>query len=330
MKSVLHVKIEAPTYSSQGMERSFKELFDDYDGFDWQRVRFNEGFPGLQQRIIAKAMMCQPELIFLHLQTPESIDADTAIELSKIGYVVNYTFDVRQDISWYKEIAPHIGLTLFGDYESIEECKREGINNVDYLQSSCDFDWYRPLNMRKKENTGEIVFLGGNYAMSNMNYPSAQERIDLVEFLQKEFPDKFRVYGMGWEGTKMVHAQDEIKIYNQAKIAITHNNFQRKGYTSDRLFRAIGCGAMTISQHYEGIEQEFNENILIWRNFAELKKLINFHLDNEDLREIRAANNQRLIRNTCNWTVRLQQMLKLIEKHGTATTGKAVSGIPSN
>ena len=181
--------------------------------------------------------MCQPGLIFLHLQTPESIDADTAIELSKIGYVVNYTFDVRQDISWYKEIAPHIGLTLFGDYDSIEECKREGINNVDYLQSSCDFDWYKPLNIREKENTGEIVFLGGNYAMSNMNYPSAQERIELVEFLQKEFPDKFRVYGMGWEGTKMVHAQDEIKIYNQAKIAITHNNFQRKGYTSDRLFR---------------------------------------------------------------------------------------------
>ena len=103
------------------------------------------------------------------------------------------------------------------------------------------------LSSREKENTGEIVFLGGNYAMSNMNYPSAQERIELVEFLQKEFPDKFRVYGMGWEGTKMVHAQDEIKIYNQAKIAITHNNFQRKGYTSDRLFRAIGCGAMTIS-----------------------------------------------------------------------------------
>src|SRR5580700_1461888 len=110
MKSILFVKIEAPTYSSAGMERAFNRHFKEVSSFNWQKVKFQEKKEGMQERLIAKAYMEKPDIIFLHLQNPDSIDTYTASVLSEIAYTVNYTFDVRSDIEWYKQLAPYINL----------------------------------------------------------------------------------------------------------------------------------------------------------------------------------------------------------------------------
>lgn len=314
MKSVLHARIEAPTYSSGGIENGFLENGFEYTGFDWQKVKFNSSGEEMMDRLIGKAHMEQPDLIFLHLQSAGAIDVETAKELSKVSFVVNYTFDVRKDISWYREIAPHIGLTLFGDWESVEELRKAGIKNVDYLGSSADYSWYKPLNLPRTE---DIVFIGGNYANTALDFPQAKERAEMVEFMKDTFGDRFKFYGMGWKsGIDMVNAQQEIEIYNRSKIAITHNNFIRGGYTSDRLWRAMGCGAAVVSQYFPGINKELNKYVAsTWLDFPMLKqeceKLLNLEVEREALGKAGVQ----WVRLHHSWKNRIQTLTELIQKH---------------
>lgn len=313
MKSVLHARIEAPTYNSSGIENGFLENGFEYVGFDWQKCKMNSSAEEMMDRLIGKAHMEKPDLIFLHLQQPDALDVGTAIELSKVAFVVNYTFDVRKDNSWYKEIAPHIGLTLFGDMESVQELKQAGINNVDYLGSSADYSWYKPLNLPRTE---DIVFIGGNYANTALDFPQAKERAEMVQFMKDTFRGSFKVYGMGFKNSVMVNAQEEISIYNRSKIAITHNNFIRGGYTSDRLWRALGCGIATVSQYYPGINKDLNKYVAsTWLDFPMLKqeceRLLNFNEEREAMGRAGAE----WVRSQHSWKNRVGQLKELIQKH---------------
>jgi spore maturation protein CgeB len=268
----------------------------------------------MMDRLIGKAHMEQSDLIFLHLQSAGAIDVETAKELSKVAFVVNYTLDVRNDNSWYKEIAPHIGLTLFGDWDSVEELKKSGIKNLDYLGSSADYSWYRPLNLPRTE---DIVFIGGNYANTALDFPQAKQRVEMVEFMKDTFGDRFKYYGMGWKaGIDMVNPQQEIEIYNRSKIAITHNNFIRGGYTSDRLWRALGCGIATISQYYPGINKDLNKYVAsTWLDFPMLKQECEKLLNLEEEREAMGKAGAEWVRMNHSWRNRISQLKELIQKH---------------
>jgi len=283
-KSVLHIGIQAPSHSPKGMEKGFRGSgFIEYHFFDWQAVRFNEGILGCQGRMIAAAKQIMPDLIFCQFQNDSICDEETAIELSKCGFTVNFTFDVRgpEQTEWYYDVATHFGLTLFACHEDVEEAKRRGINTVGHLHSSCDTDQYRPIVLPDDIKYPEIVFIGNNYANTNLEFEQAQERVGMVNFMKAEFGDRFGVYGIAWEpGSKMVNPIEEVNIYNGCKIAITHNNYKRNGYCSDRQWRAMACGTLTIPQYYTGLKEDFSfKPMPYWETLWELKNICNNYLN---------------------------------------------------
>lgn len=312
MKSVLHIGLKSSTYFPDGMEKGFRAAgFTDYTFFNWQEVKLNCGILGCQSRMIGAAMQLEPDLIFLHLQNPTIMDEETAIELSKHGFVVNYSFDcrVQTEMQWMYDLAPHIGLTLFSCEEDVANCK-EGAAAV--LQSSCDIETYKRLPV---ERTNDVVFIGGNYAPTNLVFPLAQQRAEMVKFLKAEIPT-FHEYGMNWEVSQYINPQREILIYNQAAIAINQNNFLREAYTSDRIWRIMATGTMCITSYFPGIEKMFVKgHHLNWFNtFAELKSLIEFYLKRPDLREEVAQNGMKLVREEHTWAKRFDHMKAIIEK----------------
>lgn len=311
MKSILHIGLKSATYFPDGMEKGFRAAgFTEHIFFDWQAVRLNCGILGCQSRMIGAAMQLEPDLIFLHIQNASIIDEQTAIELSKHGFVVNYTFDCRQssEMQWAYDIALHIGLTLFSCQEDVENCK-SGRSAV--MQSSCDLDWYtRTPNVRNHD----VVFIAGNYAPTNLVFPLAQQRVEMVKYLKEEI-STFKEYGMNWEVSQYINPQQEITIYNQAAIAINQNNFLREGYTSDRLWRIMACGTMCITSYFPGIEKLFEKGKhLEWfHNFEELKGLINFYLSNPEKRENIAKAGSDWVRNHHSWQNRFEEMKHLIK-----------------
>jgi len=207
-------------------------------------------------------------------------------------------------------------MLLFSDLESIAECKKEGILNVGHLQSSADYFAYRKIDIRESTNEyGEVVFIGNNYINSpQLGFEKAEERVEMVSVMEKTFKHRFKVYGLNWEGEpRLTYPHMEALIYNSAKVAITHNNFLRGGYQSDRAFRAMGCGIYTVAQYYPGINLDFNPSVLAtWLNFEMLATEVERALSNDKRRKVIADAGHDYVRQVHTWQRRVEKMTELI------------------
>jgi len=318
MKSVLHIGINAVgIYSSRGMEIGFKKAgFTDYDFLDYQSIRFNEGTNGLLQRMLVKANICKPELIFIHIQNNDILDVETIKSLSKIGFTVLYNFDCRNkdESKWMYDLAPYFGLVLFSNQEDVDNCKELGIKNVSVLQSSADFDFYNKTGIDISKYP-DVVFVGNNYVGTNLSFDLAKERQEIIDFLYLEFDNKFESYGRGQSG-QMIDPYEESVCYNSAKIAISQSNFDKEFYTSDRIWKIMACGTFCLARYFDGIEKIFERGVhLDWFNgLDELKEKVEYYLENEDEREAIAKVGMNLVRENHSWANRFEEMELLINK----------------
>lgn len=307
---VLFVGIYSSTYHSGAMVRALGELGYDVRVIDWQRYRFQSGTESLNNYVLAEAKGVRSEFIFMQIQNNEAFSRGTWSKLNDIAPVINYTFDVRDNISWYKEVAPDIALTVFACDRDVKDCWDVGIKNVMHSHSSCDMELYKPVPGRIE--CPEIVFIGNDLTKSNMNFPQAQQRKDMVAFMQKEFGSRFGVYGNGWEGSRTVYPTEEVLIYNNCKIAITQNHFDLPGYSSDRQWRAISCGALTICQYYGGFMTDLMNDLPkspSWINFEELATGCKYFLNNFEQRQQFSLMNMVWVRTHHSWGNRFKHML---------------------
>lgn len=329
MQSILIAKIEAPgLYSSDGMVKALRDQFDQVYEFNYQNVMFNEGVEGMRRRLMGMCMMYSPDVCFLHIQIPDPLNLDLIQFLSERTFVVLYTFDVKINVDWYKEYAPYVGLILFGDGETIDYLRLGGITNVDYLPSSADFDLYKPLpeGVYPEKDYGEIVFIGNNFVSNKLNFPMSEERVGMVEYMKKHFGERFKVYGLGWPGSTMLSPEQSVAAYQSCKIAVTHNNFYRKWYTSDRLWRAMGCGACTISQYYDGYYYDIPYPISqTWVNYGTLKKRCEELLENDSFRKQIAKRQYKYVVEAHSWSIQFSRLKQLIINHGYKKRVESVS-----
>lgn len=318
--------MEAPGYSSDGIVNAFKNNFEVVNEYNWQKVVFNTSPEDMCRRLQGLAQMTRPDVIFLHIQREGILDQNTVEALRDIAFTVLYTFDCRESIQWQKDLAPYLGLVIFGDRNSVAECRGEGINNVEYLQSSCDYDLYKsnPEQIdffdagNGKEYIypyGEIVFIGNNFYDSSTPFPMSKQRVEMVEFLKEVGGDKFKAYGIGWPNTRMLNPSEEIEAYRTAKVVVCHNNFRRDSYCSDRQWRAMGTGAFTICHHYQGIEKDLPQYWPVWKEFSDLRNHILSAYADDAYGSRYAGAASEIVRTHHTWDNRVKQLISLIEKH---------------
>lgn len=313
MNSVLHVALIAPNgYSNEPLMNAFlNNGFTTYHCFDYQSQSFEYGKEKMRENLLKLADYTKPDLIFLHVQSSEVLDYDTVIKLSAIGFTVLYTFDCRttEQTEWMYNYAKHLGLVCFSNQDDVQECMRRGILNTMVVQSSCDMDMYRKLAVPAKYG---IVFIGGNYVDTNLNFPLDTERVGMVDKLVETYHDKFCVMGMGWgKNTSLVKSPEEILTYNKSEIAISHNNFNKHLYTSDRLWRIMATGTFCLTRHFDGIEQMFQRGVHLdwWHSFGELRDKIDYYLANPEIREQIAQNGMYAVRQNHTWSCRIAEVL---------------------
>ncbi len=313
---VLHLRLDSPGYNSDGIEAAFKAKGFEYESMKWQNIFFSVRSEGLNRAVLDQVRRTNADLIFAHIQKDGVISTETLKELSEITKVVFYTFDVRKNNDWYKDMAPYVAHIFFADQDTVSEFKRNDINNVSYLASSANYDWYKRLNdLMPTNDFGEIVFIGNNFKNTNLDFEKSEERAEMVDFLQRTFGDRFKVYGMNWKYSKHIHPQEEVLIYNSSKVAVTHNNFYRRGYQSDRTWRAMGCGIYTVAQYYPDMNKDFNATHLsAWLNFDMLATEIEKAFDKEDLRKSIAAAGGHHVRLNHSWENRIDQMMKILNQ----------------
>lgn len=314
----LHIRLDAPTYSSDGIEQGIRDAGFQYDFLNWQLIKFKEGVEGLRDRMIVKAKTCNPDLIFIHIQNPDVLDIETCQSLSEIAYTVLYTFDCRdkERMQWLYELVPHLSAVFFSNNEDVINCKELGYDNCYVLESSCDMTMYRPL---PKEHLyvfdyPKVVFLGQRYVNTNLNFPLAEERQQMIEYLYEKFGDDFGAYGRG-QKNQFLNFQQENICYNVAKIAINQNNYDKELYSSDRLWRIMACGCFCLTKYFKGIETMFERGIHLdwWHTFEELEEKIKYYLDNEDERAAIAKQGSLFVRENHTWKDRIEVIKNIME-----------------
>ena len=97
------------------------------------------------------------------------------------------------------------------------------------------------------------------------------------------------VYGRGWKreliDPRFVKGEgipntDVRRYYSSAAIVLNDHwdDMRERGFISNRLYDALACGAFVISDHIEGVEQEFDGAVVTYRGREELETLIDRYL----------------------------------------------------
>jgi len=115
-------------------------------------------------------------------------------------------------------------------------------------------------------------------------------------------------------GTEMAN------LYRQSKIAIDikRGNFEYGDFTtSDRIYKAMGCGAMYLTFGIPKIERLFmpDRHLITYGSYGDMVFKIREYLKHEVERELVALNGQREIEANHTLRTRIDQYWALMEAH---------------
>lgn len=165
-------------------------------------------------------------------------------------------------------------------------------------------------SFREVNKKHDIIFVG-----SRKYHPEWQYRTKLIDWLEDTYKNKFEHYGNG--GIKSVRGIELNKLYWTTKVVVGDTlciNFNYPDYWSDRIYETMGRGGFIIHPYVSGLEREFEDKKHLvfyeYGNFEQLKKLIDYYLENDEEREkIRKAGHE-LVKTKYTYKNRWQFILK--------------------
>lgn len=234
------------------------------------------------------------DVVFMQIQNAITAGESTVNRLKWVkrhkdngSKVISWTGDIRKETpAWMIQFAPYVTTTCFSNMRDVEFMRSKGFNS-EFLQIGIDEDIFKPEG--EKMTVPDVIFLANNYGNQ---FPLSGFRRDLINNLSRF---NFGVYGNGWsqaKGNLNTSQYEEAKAYRGCKIAISASHFNVDRYTSDRLFRIIGCGAFPLVHHYTGIEKDFEvgKELITFNSIQDCVKKIEYFLHNDSEREEIAQN----------------------------------------
>lgn len=273
--------------------------------------------PNFNYEITELVRRHKPDIVFIQLQTEGVLDVQTAYDIARTSFVINWTGDVRAPTpAWYLNIGRNIQLTAFTNMTDVKVLLENRINS-DYLEIGINPDIYKKRELPKNPNL-DIVCMFNEYGTQ---FPLSGYRRDIVNTLKAHFGTRCSIYGVGWgalsSGEVNGSQEQESILYNQAKIAINCSHFDFERYSSDRMLRILGSHTFCLSHNYAGIEQDYKigEHVAIFNNLSELITQCEHYLNNDVERERIAQAGGELCHANFTFEKMAENIVKLYEKH---------------
>ena len=291
-----------------GFQKALINIFDEC-------AELPTNIPNFNTEALKIAKKFKPNIIFIQIQQENVLNEYTAKELSKIGFCINFSGDVRIDLpQWYITIGKIIQLTTFNNMVDVKRARKAGINS-EYLELGFDPQIYKKWGI--KFETPDIVAHFNDYG--NNYFPLSQYRFNIAEQLREQFGGQFGVYG-NFPKAKGNLNKDQIREsqqYNNCKIAINCSHFNYERYSSDRQLRIMGSGAFCLSHHYDGIEEDYiiGEHLDTFYDLDDMIEKCNHYLWNEKLRGKIADAGYYYVKNNFTFYHMAKAILKLYEEN---------------
>lgn len=234
--------------------------------------------------------------------------------------------------------------TADGDPKSQEIFEAHGINHhwlrAGVFDEGCEM--FEPNN--DPELQGDIVFVGSGKEYGHPEWPYRKQ---LIEFLEKTYPNQYRKYGYP---QKLVREADLNQLYANAKIVIGDSlniGFNHPNYWSDRVYETIGRGGFIIHPHIEGIGNDFVTydfkvddggfwdkapapvELVTYQygDFAMLKQRIDYFLKEDKYREEIRKNGFERVKRDHTYLNRMKEMLDIVQRSEDAKLVKTLDEI---
>ncbi len=301
---IYHIGLCATPGTNNGLQRAFKKVSEYREIYT--------GHKDLNNQIIKDVSEFKPDLVFMQIQTPNIIHKETILKMKPhCGKIVNFTGDVRSPLpNWYLDIGKEIDLTLFVSMTDVDIASK--VINADWLQLGFDETIYN--NSVVPGKSADIVFTANNYD----HFPLSGYRSEIAKALNKEFKERFQLYGSGWTIPSLdsnASMEKQASIFRGCKIAINCSNYNHSMYVSDRMLKIMGSGAFCLSHNFEEYENLYKdkENLAIFNSIPEMIELCYKYLENDSERNRIAKNGYNLTHKLYSWDSMIKNLLELCE-----------------
>jgi glycosyltransferase involved in cell wall biosynthesis len=132
------------------------------------------------------------------------------------------------------------------------------------------------------------------------------------------------VWGGGWRGTAVEpYLKGEYfpnaelrKLYSSAKLVLCDHwpDMRTAGFRSNRLYDAVACGAVVVSDRVLGLDGAFGDAVVTYEDADELAPLLDRLLSDEADRRRRSEEGRRRVAEAGTFDQRADQLLKLVEE----------------
>lgn len=254
---VLHIHLSTPDDPQAGLVRALRNL-GDYAQVDWPLRNKN-----VAGAIFEAANWLRPTLVFMQLQTPDVIDPALVERLRPLlapdGVIATWCGDVAGQnspwvVDWQVPLGRAVDLTLHSSFTHVKALRAAGVVNAAYLQIGYDEEQYcqPPAGTTRHQ---DVCFLGNRYYsaeyLQTMQRSDAGLRDEVIAKMAAAMGSRFALHGSGHGTLGAVPLRDAHLAYQKSKIGLNVSlcNFF-DAYSSDRIFRVLGCGAMLLTKWF--------------------------------------------------------------------------------
>lgn len=189
----------------------------------------------------------------------------------------------------------------------------EGVTTVSTLFQCTDPEVFKPVEESSLIAT-ELLFVGNSRGV-------------MRKIIKDLTPIKYdlSVYGSRWEGNidsqyikgEHINNRDLRKYYGGAKVLLNDHwdDMREKGFISNRLFDALACEAVIVSDEIEGMHELFNGSVITYQDREELDAAISNILDNFDSIKQKQRGMYSIISEKHTFAQRVRDMLSVIHQH---------------
>lgn len=282
-------------------------------------------FPGSSTEVILKnAEVSQPDIIMQMGGRRAQIEHLEKLKEKGfkivLWYADAYGLSTKTDERFFSNVKKSVDLVFVSVKGLVYQLKEYGVNAV-WVPQYYDNVYYAPSVKRLERGQAifDICFIGHR---SDLRL----KREDYIREINNYERWSFRICGLGYRfKTEPVFGTAMADLYASTKIALnflyTLNPCELQ--MSDRIFKAMGCGALFMTPPIQGIEQMFIPGVhfVEWNNMNDLYKKIDYYVNHDYEREViaRAGQEEVLKKHT------IYHKVKIYEKYFYELAGDRIN-----
>jgi hypothetical protein len=290
---------------------------------DYRMIYWPDARATLTDTACALAQEIRPTVVFMQLQQggvlePHQVDAIRALCAPECVFIQwdgdQHHAPADPQRRWFVELGRVCDVSLVVNTSHPAEYAALGVRGAGFFEIAIDPTVFHPT--APTSGVPPVVLLASHYGARMHTRRSA-----MILELAQHLGERFGVYGYNWEGMPfgrpLLAQHHEAGVYAAAQAALSIsivNDLPR--YTSDRLFRMLGSGAVCLVERFpdcEGLGLVDGVNCALWSGLDGLRAAVDAALELDDAKRLAMRDAAAALGREHTWNARMPELLAIVD-----------------